>query len=182
MSATLEFAQDLNMEELHSLQTSKEHVEKANAFRTIPAGAYRLIPQSVKVANADENAPIPGRLDISVRYDAFAKEDSTKRIGSVWAHYSPELHYFTPRDGGAPVIDKQAKLWGQAAKAFDMVNDPAMAIIQAIASYPLDGFVSEYIKMPDNTFLTPKSAEERTKAIGDGGVPGNSLVSVGKVK
>lgn len=179
--ATIDFAPTVDMEALYTTVTSEEQIEKANAFRTIPTNTYRLTPTRINVVPAGQDAPVPGRLDVGVQYTAFDRATGDRR-GVVFAHFSPELHYSTPRDGGEPFIDKAAKLWGQAVKAFDMKKEPFIVVIRALAQFPLDGYVTEYIRMPDGSYPKFSGADERADLIANGGTLGNSVNGVGRVK
>lgn len=177
--------EEVSMEELAGLMTAPELVKEATAPRTVPKGWYRVRVDEIKTERDNrENAPIPGRVVITLVGDQFTL-DGEKR-GKAFIRVSPEPHRVEGKqDPTKSYQDGPTKLWGQAYKAVTDPGEelPANEVLGRIRERGvLDVFVDEYMKMPDQTFARPKNAEERTRLLEEGGEVGNSISSLRRPK
>lgn len=165
-------AQTFDLNEMADQQTSDEMVKEANAFKTVPAGKYRLTTEKAEGRISGEKAPWgQGVKMLHLQVEAKSETRKTKLFLDV----TPiELR----RENGK--LFGPSKLWGNYVKALDCQGQPFHVVLDAIQKYPVDAFVTESFKMPDGTYSYPRNDEERALAVKGGGEPQNFIQSVTK--
>lgn len=179
-------SEELDITTLAGMYTAQETVKEATAFRTLPKGWYRLrIEKADLQADTGEMARVPGRPILNLQCDAYDILTGEKK-GKQFVKASPFVHRNPKDDGSAGGLDTASKVWAQFYKAVTEKDGPptdAVEVISRIRTLGVfDGFVDEYVKMPDNTFGRFKTPEERARLIEDGGEVKNTVSNVRAAK
>jgi len=170
MSETISF--DLN--EIFEQATSDELVKEATAFKTLPSGKYRLTVAKAEGRVTPANFSFPGVQMVHLQVDAVAHEGDSK--GKLFVDLCPTV---LRRDDGK--LDSSSKRWGQYQKAVDKIGAQVGEVIEAIKLYPVDAYVAEGFKMPDQTYQFPRNADERKLAVDGGGEAKNFVQGIYKI-
>jgi hypothetical protein len=169
---------DLN--EIFEQATSDELVKEATAFRTLPSGKYRLTVAKAEGRVTPDNFSFPGVQMVHLQVDAVAHTevgaDGNPIKGKLFVDLSPTI---LRRDDGK--LDSSSKRWGQYQKAVDKVGATVGEVIEAIKLYPVDAYVAEGFKMPDQTYQFPRNADEKKLAIDGGGEAKNFVQGIYKI-
>jgi hypothetical protein len=169
---------DLN--EIWEQQTSDELVKEANAFSTLPSGKYRLTVNKAEGRVTPANFSFPGVQMVHLQVDALAHTEidasGNPRKGKLFVDLCPTV---LRRDDGR--LDSSSKRWGQYQKAVDKIGAPVGEVIEAIKLYPVDAYVAEGFKMPDQSYQFPRNSDERASAVKGGGEPKNFVQGIYKI-
>lgn len=175
MNEALSF--DLN--EIFENATSDELVKEATAFKTLPSGKYRLAVAKAEGRVTPANFSFPGVQMVHLQVDALAHESDANGVqakGKLFVDLCPTI---LRRDDGR--LDSSSKRWGQYQKAVDKVGAPVGEVIEAIKLYPVDAYVAEGFKMPDQSYQFPRNSDERKAAVDAGGEAKNFVQGIYKI-
>ncbi len=84
--------------------------------------------------------------------------------------------------GGVACHQRHAMYFGgRRQKAVDKIGAPVGEVIEAIKLYPVDAYVAEGFKMPDQSYQFPRNAAERKLAVDGGGEAKNFVQGIYKI-
>jgi len=171
---------DLN--EIFEQTTSDELVREATAFKTLPSSKYRLTVAKAEGRVTPANFSFPGVQMVHLQVDAVAIDPANVDAsgnpikGKLFVDLSPTI---LRRDDGK--LDSSSKRWGQYQKAVDKIGATVGEVIEAIKLYPVDAYVAEGFKMPDQTYQFPRNSDERKLAVDGGGEAKNFVQGIYKI-
>lgn len=172
---------EISLEALANTFTAPEQVKESTAFRTVRTGLYRL--QAVKATPEVDDSPearVPGRERVNVQNTAYSVLTG-ERAGTIFYRASWEEHRREDRNGELK-LDFEARLWGQLVKALGMEQSSVLDTLQALAQYPLIGYITEPFKAADGTYVNYKTDDERKALVEQGLEPTNFVQNLSRVK
>lgn len=167
------------LDTLADLPVDPSIVREANAFRTLPTGAYDVTCDKIDLQVASEKSPWPGRKMFRLQVSATQRVQNSDnpRKGKIFFDVSHDV-----RRNDTGKLDAASRLWGQAVKTFGMEDKTVLEVVDAIQKYPFGMFVTEAFKKPEGGYLYPRSDSERTDAEKSGATPVNFVQSISKAR
>lgn len=119
---------------------SKEAQAEATAFRTVPGGTYRFVPEKAEPLIAGEKSPWPGARTLHVTYAAERTQAFEDRVPKSKFFVDYLIDEKRNADGK---LDKAYSLMLQAQKALGKSDASLGDTVEAIGLYPLNAYVTE---------------------------------------
>jgi hypothetical protein len=167
-----------SMTDLYGKRADESLVREANAFRTLRTGLYQITTEKIDNRIGSEKSPWPGAYLFNIQVAAVpVGEGADDRKGGKQFH---EISFESlRRDTGE--LATPSKLAGQYMKALGVEGKEIPEVMEAVALYPVNAYITESFKTPEG-YRTPKTEEERAAYVKSGYEPKNFTQRISAIK